>query len=109
MLSVAYRFVWARGGPAESSGPSMISCFVAGHRVGLAGCPAGEQGECVLGRGAGFGKVGDQGGAGAGLDGKGLEGQVEVPDDPMVQQLRAGVVDSHVVGGPPDAELLAAS
>jgi hypothetical protein len=51
----------------------------------VAGCPAGEQGEGVLGGGAGFGQVGDQADAGAGLDGEGLERQVEVADDRVVQ------------------------
>src|SRR3954447_9550625 len=71
--------------------------------------PAGEQDERVLGRATRFGQIGDQAGRGAGLEGKRLEGQVEVADDRMTQPLDAGAVDADVVGGPAESEVLAAS
>jgi hypothetical protein len=67
-----------------------------------------EQVEGVSGGGAGLGQVGDEVDAGAGLDGEGLERQVEVADHRVVQLLHSGVVDADVVRSPPDSEVLAA-
>jgi hypothetical protein len=57
---------------------------------------------------SGFGGVGEQALAGVGGQGEGLEGQVEVADDGMVEELDAAGVDSDVVRGPALSELFAA-
>jgi hypothetical protein len=57
---------------------------------------------------SGFGGVGEQALAGVGGQGEGLEGQVEVADDGMVEELDAAGVDSDVVRGPALSGLFAA-
>src|SRR6266571_6784138 len=82
-------------------------------RAGLAvvrgaGGPAGEQAQCVVRGGPGLGGVGEQALARFGGDREGLVGEIEVPDDGVVDELDAGGVDPDVVGGPSDPELVAA-
>jgi hypothetical protein len=62
----------------------------------------------VLGGRSGLGGVGEEALAGVGGQGEGLEGQVEVADDGMVEELDAAGVDPDVVRGPAPAELFAA-
>jgi len=59
-------------------------------------------------RGTGLGGVGEQALTGIGGDGEGLEREIKVPDDWVVDELDAGGVDLDVVGGPSDPELVAA-
>src|SRR6266545_4433703 len=56
----------------------------------------------------GLGGVGEEALAGIGGQREGLERQLEVPDDRVVEALHAGGVDPDVVGGPSATELLAA-
>lgn len=53
------------------------------------GGPAGEEVECVLGWGIGFGGVGEECQSGVGREFHGLEGQVEVADDGGRQKIRS--------------------
>lgn len=52
-------------------------------------------------RGTGLGGVGEQALARSGGDREGLERELKVPDDRVVDELDAGGVDPDVVGGPP--------
>ncbi len=49
----------------------------------------------------GFGAVDDQGQTGVGGQLHGLEGEVEITDDRVMEVLATGAVEAHVVGGPP--------
>ena len=71
------------------------------------GGPAAQQVEGLLGPGAGLGRVDQHGEVFAGQF-HGLEGEVQVADDGVVQLLAAGAVEAHVVGRPPGPERLAA-
>jgi aryl-alcohol dehydrogenase-like predicted oxidoreductase len=72
------------------------------------GGPAGEKLEAVRG-GAALGRgVDEQGEAGLGRKFHGLEVEVEVADDGVVQFLVPAAVEADVVGGPAGAEVVAA-
>src|SRR2546421_5259919 len=80
------------------------------RRLGVfAGGPAGEQLDAVLGRGRGFGGVDGevQPPKVVGRQVDGFEAQLDLADDRMTEGFCAGVVQPHVVTGPPDAKLLA--
>jgi hypothetical protein len=70
--------------------------------------PAGEEVERVLGWGVGFGGVGEKCQSAVGREFHGLEGQVQVADDWVVELLGPGAVEADVVVGPAGAEGLAA-
>ena len=70
--------------------------------------PAGEKGHSVLGGAVGFGAVGGKGQPGVGREFHDLVGEAEVAYDWVMELFGAGSVQSHVVGGPPIAEGLAA-
>ena len=73
------------------------------------GCPAREHLQAVGCRGVCGCGVDEQGQAGVGGKLHGLEVEVEGADDGMVDAFAAGPVEADIVGGPPAAELLAAS
>ena len=70
--------------------------------------PTGQQVQRVLRGGSGLGGVGEEALARVGTQGEGLERQLDVTHDGVVEELDAGGVDPYVVGGPPDPELVAA-
>ena len=73
-----------------------------------AGSPAGQEAQGVLGGRPRLGGVGEETPARIGGQREGLERQLKVPDDRVVGDFDAGGVDPDVVGGPSDAELVAA-
>jgi len=73
-----------------------------------AGGPAGEQAQCVVRRGIGLGGVGEQALTRIGRDREGLEREIKISDDRVVDELDAGGVDPDVVRGPSAPELAAA-
>jgi hypothetical protein len=70
--------------------------------------PAGQEVQGVLGGRPRLGAVGEEALAGIGSQREGLKGQLQVPDDRVVEALDAGGVEPDVVGRPADPELLAA-
>ena len=82
---------------------------LAGLVAGLVegGGPGGEELQGVVGRGAWLGGVGRDPQAGVGGEVEGLERERELADDRVVEPLDAGAVEAHVVGGPPEPEVLA--
>ena len=61
-----------------------------------------------MGGGAGLGGVGDNGKSFVGGHFQSFEGQVQVPDDRVVNLFGTGVVKPDVVGCPKSAEVVAA-
>src|ERR671911_536106 len=70
--------------------------------------PTGQQGQGVLRGRARLGGVGNHALAGIAGQRGGLERQVDVADDRVVDELHPGAVDPDVVRGPPDSEVVAA-
>src|SRR3954447_4230490 len=88
-----------------------LICFVRrARRAGTVGGrgPAGQQSQRVLGRGFGFGAVGEQALAWVAGQGEELEWQVQMADHRVMDELYAAGVDSDVVGRPATAEVFAA-
>jgi hypothetical protein len=109
------RFRWVERWIRCASGVPLLlrDLLVVVVRAGIAvvrgaGGPAGEQAQRVVRGGTGLGGVGEQALARFGGDREGLERELEIPDDRVVDELDAGGVDPDVVGGPPDPELVAA-
>src|SRR4051812_17273322 len=81
---------------------------VMGESLGVACGPAGEQLQGVLGRRSGFGAVGVEHCAGVGEQLEHVELDSYVPDDAVVDLLRAGFLLQYVVGAPAGAEFVTA-
>jgi len=76
--------------------------------AGLGRFPTREQGKGVLAGRARFRGVHDQAKALPRCQREGLERQVEVADDRVMQEFHATGVDADVVGGPTHVEVVAA-
>ena len=90
---------------------STVICIARGGAqiaiVGRGG-PTGQQVQGVVGGRVDCGGVDEQALGGVGGKRQGLEGQLEVTDDRMVDEFDAGRVDADVVGGPTASEVVAA-